>query len=87
MPCEEYGWNAAQTNLYGIPEQFKKKTKPVVIIYSYKMGHNLMRSAKKFHVSVVLSAANKLGELRVAVNKCSKEQPQCKKRNKSKFME
>lgn len=41
--------------LCGMSEQFEKRIRAVVILYSHKMGHNVMTSAKQFAVPVVLS--------------------------------
>lgn len=41
---------------------------------------------KKLNILVVLSRPNKLGKLCVEVDKCAKEQPQCKKRQRNKFV-
>lgn len=46
--CEELCWNAIETDLYGMPEQFRKGTLPVVILYSHKVDHNLMDGLKNW---------------------------------------
>lgn len=55
-----------------MPEEFKNKTRSVVKPYSHKVGHNFIRSAKKFGIPLVLSAPNKEGRLCVEINKYSK---------------
>lgn len=64
----------------------KRETRRVVISYYHNAGNNVEILVKEFLIPLVFSAQNAQGKLRAKVNKCSKQQLQCRKQHMKKFV-